>query len=82
MDLNYRSNRIIAHRSPGGYFVGSPSRQYGTGIGSAIRLGLKSFVLPIAKKMVYPWPKKFIAAAAPEIFKVLEGSSRPKEAIK
>ena len=79
MDVNYHTNRIIAHRSPGGYFVGSPSRQYGSGIGSAIRLGLKGFVLPIAKTFGVPLARNFIGAAAPELLKVLEGSSKPKE---
>ena len=79
MDVNYHTNRIIAHRSSGGYFMGSPSRQYGSGIGSAIRLGLKGFVLPIAKKYGVLLARNFIGAAAPELLKVLEGSSKPKE---
>ena len=73
---------MIAHRSPGVYFVVSPSRQYGSGIGSAIRLGLKGFVLPIAKKYGVPLARNFIAVAAPELLKVLEGSSKPKEAFR
>ena len=79
MDVNYHTNRFIAHRSTGSYFVGSPSRQYGSGIGSAIKLGLKSFVLPRAKKYGVPLAKSFIGEAAPELPKVLEGSSKPKE---
>ena len=80
MDVNYHTNRIIAHRSPGGYFVGSPSRQYGSGIGSALRLGLKGFVLPIAKKRCI-LSQKFHWSGGPELLKVLEGISKPKESI-
>ena len=82
MDVKYHTNRIMAHRSPGGYFVGSPSRQYGSGIGSAIRLGLKGFVLPTAKKYGVRLAWNFIGTAAPELLKVLEGSNKHKEAFR
>ena len=82
MDLNFQSNRIIAHRSPGDYFVSSPSRQCGSVFDSAINLGLKNFVLPMAKKIDVPSARTFIGAAAPDLLKVLEVSSSSKEAFR
>ena len=78
MDLNYHSSRIIAHRSPGGYFAGLQSRQYRSGNGSAIRLGLKGSVLPIAKNSI-PFNRTFIGATGPDLLEVLKGSSEPKK---
>ena len=49
MDTNYHSNRIVSTRSNPSYFAGSVNRQYGSGIGSAVRIGLRSFVIPLAK---------------------------------
>ena len=59
--------------------MGSRLRQYERGTGSAVRLGLEGFVLPMAKNIVCP--EKFIGAHAPDLLKVLHGSSKPKEAL-
>ena len=79
MDVTYHPNRIIAHRSSSGFTVVSPSRQYGSGFGSAIRLELKGFVLPMTKKYGVPLARILIGAAAPELLKELQGSTKPKQ---
>ena len=79
MDVNHHTNRIIAHRSSGGFSVVSPSRQYGSGFGATIRLELKGFVLPMTKKYGVPRARNLIGAAAPELLKELQGSTKPKQ---
>ena len=71
----------IAHRSSGGYFVGSLSEQYGSVFGSAIRRGLKGFVLPMAKNWCTV-VQSFFGAAASELLKILQGSSKLEAALR
>ena len=82
MDVNYHTNRIIAQRPSGAHFVGLTSGQYRSGIRSAFRSELKGFVLPIAKKYNVSLAKNSFGAAAPELLKMLQGSSQPKEAFR
>lgn len=82
MDANYHTNRILASRSNNRYFAGSSSRQYGSGIGSAIRVGLKSFVIPLAKRYGITLAKNFLSSAAQEVLELLDGGTKPKTALK
>ena len=82
MDTNYHSNRIVSTRSNPSYFAGSVNRQYGSGIGSAVRIGLRSFVIPLAKKYGIPFAKNLLTSAAPEVLELIDGKTKPKAAIK
>ena len=82
MDINYHSNRIVANRSTPNFYAGSTSRQYGSGVGAAIRLGLKSFVIPLAKRYGLPLAKNFLSSAAPEVLDLINGQKKPKAAFK
>ena len=64
------------------YFQGSPYRQYGSGIGTAIKAGLKGFVIPMVKRYGIPVAKSFLQQAAPEVINLLDGNSKPKAAMK
>ena len=64
------------------YFQGSPYRQYGSGIGAAIKAGLKGFVIPMVKRYGVPVAKSFLQQAAPEVLNLLDGSTKPKTAMK
>ena len=67
MIINYLSNFTVANRLTGNYPAGSQARQYGSGLSSAIRVGLKEFVNFLAKKYGIPLAKGFLSAAAPEV---------------
>ena len=82
LSLNYHSNRIVANRWTEKYFAGSQARQNGSGLGSAIRKGLKGFVIPLSKKYGIPLAKLFLSTAAPEYLEILDGCSLPKSSIK
>ena len=64
------------------YFQGSPYRQYGSGIGTAIKAGLKGFVIPMIKRYGFPVAKFFLQQTAPEVINLLDGSTKPKAAMK
>ena len=64
------------------YFQGSPYRQYGSGIGTAIKAGLKGFVIPMVKRYGIPVAKSFLQQAAPEVINLLDGNTKPKAAMK
>ena len=64
------------------YFRGSPYRQYGSGFGAAIKAGLKGFVKPMMKRYGIPVAKSFLQLAAPEVIKILDGSTKPKTAMR
>jgi len=64
------------------YFQGSPYRQYGSGIGAAIKAGFKGFVIPMVKRYGIPVAKSFLQQAAPEVLNILDGSTKPKAAMK
>lgn len=80
MDANFHLNRM--DHSSMNYFRGSSNRQYGSGIGTAIKMGLRGFVIPMAKKYVVPVAKTFIQNAAPEVLDVISGNSKAKAAMK
>ena len=82
MDVNYHSNRILSSRANPSFYSGSTNRQYGSGLGSALRLGLKSFVIPLAKRYGLPLAKNLVQNAAPEVLGILEGRTKPKAALK
>ena len=64
------------------YFRGSPYRQYGSGFGAAIKAGLKGFVIPMVKRYGIPVAKSFLQQAAPELINILDGSTKPKAAMR
>ena len=76
------SNHIKPHLSSLNYFQGSPSRQYGSGLGTAIKMGFRGFVIPMMRRYGIPAAKSFLRAAAPEVINVLDGTSKPKAAVK
>ena len=82
MDVNYLSNRILSSRANPSFYSGSTNRQYGSGLGSALRLGLKSFVIPLAKRYGLPLAKNLVQSAAPEVLGIIEGRTKPKSAMK
>ena len=82
MDVNYHSNRILSSRANPSFYSGSTNRQYGSGLGSALRLGLKSFVIPLAKRYGLPLAKNLVQSAAPEVLGIIEGRTKPKAALK
>ena len=59
LSLNYHSNRTLANRWTEKYFAGFQARQNGSVLGSAIRKGLKGFVIPLSKKYGIPLAKLF-----------------------
>ena len=82
MDPNYHVNRIMQSKAKQQYFVGSSRRQYGSGLGSAIRLGVRAFVLPAIKHYGIPIAKQFLKSAAPEFLDVVQGKTKVKNALK
>ena len=82
MNIIYHSNRIVANRRTENYFAGSQARQYGSGLDSAIRKGLKGFVIPRAKKYGIPSAHNFLSVFAPEVIELLDGQPKPKNSIK
>ena len=76
------SNHSRVHPTNLNYFQGSPYRQYGSGIGAAIKAGLRGFVIPMVKRYGIPVAKSFLQQAAPEVLNILDGSTKPKTAIK
>ena len=82
MDTNYHVNRIKNNHSNPGFYSGSSNRQYGSGIGSAIKLGLRGFVIPMVKKYGLPLAKNFVKSATPELLGLMDGSVSPKQAMK
>ena len=64
------------------YFRGSPYRQYGSGFGAAIKAGLKGFVILMVKRYGIPVAKLFLQQAAPKVIKFLDGSTKPKAAMR
>lgn len=76
------SNRNRVQPTNLNYFRGSPYRQYGSGIGAAIKAGLRGFVIPMVKRYGIPVAKSFLQQAAPEVLNILDGSSKPKTAMK
>ena len=64
------------------YFRGPPYRQYGSGFGAAIKAGLKGFVIPMVKRYGIPVAKSFLQHAAPELINILDGSTKPKAAMR
>ena len=76
------SNHIKPHLSSLNYFQGSPSRQYGSGLGTAIKMSFRGFVIPMMRRYGIPAAKSFLRAAAPEVINVLDGTSKPKAAVK
>ena len=64
------------------YFRGSPYRQYGSGFGAAIKAGLKGFVIPVVNSYGFPVAKSFLQQAAPEVINILDGSTKPKAAMR
>ena len=64
------------------YFRGSPYRQYGSGFGAAVKAGLKGFVIPMVKIYGIPVAKSFLQQAAPELINILDGSTKPKAAMR
>ena len=76
------SNRSRVHPTNLNYFQGSPYRQYGSGIGAAIKAGLRGFVIPMVKRYGIPVAKSFLQQAAPEVLNILDGSAKPKTAMK
>ena len=76
------SNHIKPHLSSLNSFQGSPSRQYGSGLGTAIKMGFRGFVIPMMRRYGIPAAKSFLRAAAPEVINVLDGTSKPKAAVK
>ena len=82
MDVNYHSNRILSSRANPSFYSGSTNRQYGSGLGSALRLCLKKFVIPLAKRYGLPLAKNLVQSAAPEVLGIIEGRTKPKAALK
>ena len=76
------SNRSRVHPTNLNYFQLSPYRQYGSGIGAAIKAGLRGFVIPMVKRYGIPVAKSFLQQAAPEVLNILDGSAKPKTAMK
>ena len=65
------------------YFQGSPYRQYGSGVCTAIKADLvKGFVIPMVERYGIPVAKSFLQQAAPEVINPLDGSTKPKAAMK
>ena len=64
------------------YFQGSPYRQYGSGIGAAIKAGLRGFVILMDKLYGLPVAKSFLTQAAPAVLNILDGTTKPKTAMK
>ena len=63
------------------YFRGSPYRQYGSGFGAAIKVGLKGSVIQMVKRDGIPVAKSFLQQAAPEVINILDGSTKAKAAM-
>ena len=82
MDVNYHYNRKLSSRANPSFYSGSTNRQYGSGLGSALRLGLKSFVIPLAKRYGLPLAKNLVQSAAPEVLGLIERRTKPKAALK
>ena len=64
------------------YFKESPYRQYGSGFGAAIKAGLKGFVIPMVKRYGNLVAKSFLQQAALEVINILDGSTKPKAAMR
>ena len=64
------------------YFRGSPYRQNGSGFAAAIKAGLKGLVIPMVKRYGNPVAKSFLQQAAPEVINILDGSTKPKAAMR
>ena len=82
MDVNYHSNRIFCSQANLSFHSSSTNRQYGRGLGSALRLGLKSFVIPLAKQYGLPLAKNLVQSAAPEVLVIIVARTKPKVALK
>ena len=82
MDVNYHSNRILSSRANPSFYFGSTNRQYVSGLGSALRVGLKSFVIPLAKRYGLPLAKILVQSTAPEVLAIIEERTKPKAAQK
>ena len=76
------SNHNRVHPTNVNYFQGSPYRQYGSGIGAAIKAGLRGFVIPMVKRYGLPVAKSFLTQAAPEVLNILDGTTKSKTAMK
>ena len=63
------------------YFQGSPYRQCGSGIGAAIKAGLRGFVIPMFKRYGLPVAKSFLTQTAPEVLNILDRTTKPKTAM-